>query len=141
MSKFCSNCGKELEENAKFCDSCGTKIEATEIVKEETPVEDNPIQEEVKVGEVANNEEGKTNGLAIASLVLSIVSMVNIFRTICGILGLIFGIVSFNKIKQTGEKGKGMAIAGIAVSATSLALELILIATGALIFNSLISLF
>ena len=27
MSKFCSNCGKELEDNALFCDSCGTKVQ------------------------------------------------------------------------------------------------------------------
>ena len=26
MSKFCSNCGKELAENSTFCPNCGTKI-------------------------------------------------------------------------------------------------------------------
>ena len=27
MSKYCSNCGKELEQGIKFCPNCGTSIE------------------------------------------------------------------------------------------------------------------
>ena len=26
MPKFCSNCGKEINENSKFCDNCGNQI-------------------------------------------------------------------------------------------------------------------
>ena len=33
--KYCTNCGKSLEENAKFCDGCGTEV-VTENTKEET---------------------------------------------------------------------------------------------------------
>lgn len=29
MSKFCSNCGKEIAENSAFCPSCGTPIGGT----------------------------------------------------------------------------------------------------------------
>ena len=29
MSKFCSNCGKELAENSTFCPNCGTQIGGT----------------------------------------------------------------------------------------------------------------
>ena len=29
MSKFCSNCGKEIAENSAFCPSCGTAIGGT----------------------------------------------------------------------------------------------------------------
>ena len=35
---FCSNCGKQLEENAKFCPACGTKTE-TSGETAEIPVE------------------------------------------------------------------------------------------------------
>jgi hypothetical protein len=51
----------------------------------------------------------RTNGLAVASLVLGIVWL-------CGvgsILALIFGCVALSRIKRTGEGGRGMAIAGI----------------------------
>lgn len=53
-----------------------------------------------------------TNGMAIASLVCSLLGW------ICGIgpiLGIIFGIIALGKIKQTGEGGRGLAIAGIAI--------------------------
>lgn len=55
-----------------------------------------------------------TNGMAIASLVSSLLGW------ICGIgpiLGIIFGILALNKIKQTGQGGRGLAIAGIAIGA------------------------
>jgi hypothetical protein len=55
-----------------------------------------------------------TNGMAIASLVCSLLGW------LCGIgpiLGIIFGILALNKIKQTGEGGRGLAIAGIAIGA------------------------
>ena len=29
MAKFCSNCGKEIDENASFCGGCGTPVEGT----------------------------------------------------------------------------------------------------------------
>ncbi|MGW0735141.1 DUF4190 domain-containing protein [Streptomyces sp. NPDC002851] len=50
------------------------------------------------------------NGLAITSLVLGL---------LCGLLaplGLIFGLVSLSQIKKRGERGKGMAIAGVVLS-------------------------
>lgn len=55
-----------------------------------------------------------TNGMAIASLVCSLLGW------LCGIgpiLGIIFGVLALNKIKQTGEGGRGLAIAGIAIGA------------------------
>lgn len=61
----------------------------------------------------------RTNALAIASFVAAIAG----FFT-CGlgnILGLIFGVVGLGQIKRTGEGGRGLAIAGIVVSALTLA--------------------
>ena len=55
-----------------------------------------------------------TNGMAIASLACSIVGVC------CGIgpiLGLIFGFIALNQIKQTGQDGRGIALAGIIVGA------------------------
>jgi hypothetical protein len=55
-----------------------------------------------------------TNSMAIASLVCSLLGW------LCGIgpiLGIIFGILALGKIKQTGEGGRGLAIAGIAIGA------------------------
>src|SRR5581483_9312415 len=60
---------------------------------------------------------GKTNGMAIGSLVASL------FGLVCGI-GSIIGIVALNQVKQSGEGGKGMAQAGIIVGAISLVISI-----------------
>jgi Domain of unknown function (DUF4190) len=53
-----------------------------------------------------------TNGMAIASLVCSL------FGWLCligPILGIVFGFVALGQIKQTGQGGRGMALAGIII--------------------------
>jgi hypothetical protein len=59
-----------------------------------------------------------TNGMAIASLVCSLFGWLCIIGPI---LGLIFGILALNQIKQTGQGGRGMAIAGIVIGALVIA--------------------
>jgi hypothetical protein len=69
-----------------------------------------------------------TNGLAIASMVLGIVWV----WWIGSILALIFGFVARKQIRARGQKGDGMAIAGIVlgcVGAATLILFIILAAT------------
>lgn len=71
-----------------------------------------------------------TNGLAIGSLVTSILGTIfGIPLTLlCWIgflvpvVGVILGVVSLNQIKTTGQSGRGMAIAGIVVGAVGLVL-------------------
>ena len=63
-------------------------------------------------GYAAGGMPGKTNGMAIASLVLSLLTLA------CGftwILGIIFGHVALSQIKRTGEGGRGMAVAGLVI--------------------------
>ncbi len=64
----------------------------------------------------------KTNGMAIGSLVASVVGVC------CGIgsiVGIILGFVAMNQIKQSGENGNGLAIAGIAVGVLSLLINVV----------------
>ncbi len=50
----------------------------------------------------------RTNGFAIASLVLGIIGG--------AVISAIFGFVALGKIKRTGDRGRGMAVAGIFLS-------------------------
>jgi len=64
-----------------------------------------------------------TNGLAIASLVLAIV-------TLCGvgsILGIVFGFVARRQIQASGgtQKGDGLALAGIIIGFATLAIMIV----------------
>jgi hypothetical protein len=63
----------------------------------------------------------KTNGLAIASLVCSILGFC---CGIGGVLGVIFGFVARGQIKRSGgsQKGSGLALAGIIVGFVFIAL-------------------
>ena len=56
----------------------------------------------------------RTSGLAIASLVTSLVSFL---LPITAPVGLVLGILALNGIKRDGTQGRGLAIGGIAVGA------------------------
>jgi len=73
-----------------------------------------------KVTPVVTNETPKTHGLAIASMILGILSLITslvyLYAVIAfAVLAIIFGAVAFSKINgaPTKYKGKGMAAAGI----------------------------
>jgi hypothetical protein len=52
--------------------------------------------------------------MAIASLLCSSIGWLCIIGPL---LGLIFGFLALNQIKQTGQRGRGLAIAGIIIGA------------------------
>lgn len=61
-------------------------------------------------GYPANPMQGSTNGFAIASLVLGIVGILLVLPSI---LALIFGYIARRQIRERGQSGAGMAVAGI----------------------------
>lgn len=56
---------------------------------------------------------GRTNGFAIASMVLGILWI----WWVGSLLALIFGIIALKQIEARGDEGKGMAIAGVVLGA------------------------
>jgi len=64
----------------------------------------------------------RTNGLAIASMILSIIGFLWILPLVGSLAGAIMGHISLGQIKRTGEGGRGMALAGIIVGWAGLAL-------------------
>jgi hypothetical protein len=71
----------------------------------------------------------RTNGLSIAAMVVSIVGAVGLcaygLGGIIGAVGAILGHVARRQIKRTGEKGGGMALAGVIVGWIATALFVI----------------
>ncbi|MFC9440294.1 DUF4190 domain-containing protein [Nocardia sp. NPDC057030] len=64
-----------------------------------------------------------TNGLAIGALISSLAGFVT-----CGlgsIVGIILGVISLNQIKQTGQEGKGMALAGVWIGVGAIVLAVL----------------
>jgi hypothetical protein len=62
------------------------------------------------------NDESKTNTLAIIALIMAFVFWP---------LGIILGIIALGKIKKSGEKGKGLAVAAIVIPIVLLGLLII----------------
>ena len=67
----------------------------------------------------------KTNGLAVASLVLSIVGFLWILPLVGSVAGAIMGHIALGQIKRTGEGGRGMALAGVIIGWAGVALLLL----------------
>jgi hypothetical protein len=67
-----------------------------------------------------------TNGFAIAALICGLVGLVS--YGLGGVLGIVFGIVGLRQIRQDGQAGRGLAIAGIVVGAVTLALGMAVVA-------------
>ena len=116
MSKVCSRCGETISNDSKFCKNCGEKIEEVKVKEEETvqTIEPTSTKQTVPV-----------NGLSITGFVFAMVSLIS-----CGLvspLGLVFSIIGLIKGDEEDRTGKGLAIAGIIVSAIMLVLFILTI--------------
>ena len=71
----------------------------------------------------------RTNGMSVASMVVSIVSAAGLccygFGGLLGIVGAILGHVARRQVKQRNESGEGMALAGIIVGWIAFGLGLV----------------
>jgi hypothetical protein len=66
--------------------------------------------------------QNKTNTLAIVSLVAACIGL---FCGIGSIVGIVLGFIARKQIRQTGENGDGIALAGIIVGGISLLLNIV----------------
>ena len=64
-----------------------------------------------------------TNGMAIASLVSALAGLLCMIGSV---LGVIFGIIALNQIKNTGQPGRGMALAGLIIGGITTAFAVVL---------------
>lgn len=133
----CQNCGSQLDEGATFCGNCGAAVEEkTEQVATPTEqaadVQQSVTEEEVIAvqGEIVQDtaqgmqsvvtEDKK--GVAIAGLVLGILSPLVWLIPLFGYPVTIVGIIMSAKGMKTS--GRGMAIAGMILSIIGLVLTL-----------------
>jgi len=74
-----------------------------------------------------NRTAGAYDGFAIAALGCGIAGMIGVAPIIGAVLGVIFGIVALQRIKETGARGHGLAVAGIVTGAVGLLFGLFLL--------------
>ena len=95
---FCNNCGSQIDDNAVVCPNCGV-------------VTNNYIAKNT-------NQNNETNVLAIVGFILSF---------FIAIAGLICSIIGYRKAAELNGKGKGLALAGILISAIWIGIVILLI--------------
>lgn len=88
--------------------------------------------------EMNNQAPAKKNGIAIAGMVVGIVSIFFNFYCITGVVGLVLSIIGLKKVKEVGS-GKPFAIAGLVCSIIGIVIgifAIIAIVTVASVVNS-----
>ncbi len=117
---FCPNCGAPANEAQVHCTKCGAGL---------APQTNRP-----------NGEHVPGFGMAIASLVLGIVSLVffclPVVAITCAIIGIALGGVSLVMAKKANGKGS-MAIAGIACSCVALGILIVIFVLAALLAGTM----
>jgi uncharacterized membrane protein YvbJ len=110
---YCNNCGGPNPDESSFCNKCGNRL--------------TPQQSIAQQPQATATSARKTNGLAIAALVLGIASFIPPLA-ICSIPAIILGAIALNQIKkEPAVEGKGMALAGIICGSIALFLWICLI--------------
>ncbi len=115
---FCSTCGTQGNAGT-FCTNCGSAI-ADSAPAATMSATAQPAPNSFAPAGTSNlnsNQNQKTNSFAIVALVVSLAGSLFFL----GWVGAIFGHISLSQIKRTGEKGRGMAIAGLVIGYAALA--------------------
>lgn len=126
MNIICEKCNKEISNKDKYCPFCGEKnamYEDQNIYQKQSTDKVNNTQNQTYVHSEQNTP---ISGIAIASLVLGILSLFISWFTffIPAILGIVFGCIGLNQCKQ-GKSGRGMAIGGLVTSIVSIVILII----------------
>ena len=101
MNKYCVKCGEVLETGAAFCSKCGAKTISSDIQSTTTPTV----------------ESTDSNGIAIAGFVCALLGV--------NVVGLILSIIGLSNAKKANGKNKGLALAGVIISAARMAFSFI----------------
>lgn len=141
---FCPNCGNHiLDANASFCPNCGAQLNSFTQGNDQSSAQQDSqqnSQQDFQQNSQQNSQQSwynqfnytppqqdctpcapsaNYNGLSIAGFSLSCAAILsNIFLFgLPGVVGLILSIVGLCQCNNRSEKGRGLAIAGIAIGA------------------------
>ncbi|MFT4052379.1 MAG: DUF4190 domain-containing protein [Microbacterium sp.] len=80
----------------------------------------------------------RTNGLAIASMVLSILGVIGVLPLVGSVAGTIMGHISLRQVVRSGEDGHAMALAGVIVGWVGIGMVLlaVIVIAGVLVFTT-----
>ena len=122
MREQCSACGGELRETDCICPTCGATLLRNPAVGIQSPSPQQPLyQQNMSYLPPYPVRQSPSQGMAIASLVMSILSWV-LCPIIFAAVGLIFGLIA-----RSNDRTNGMALAGIVVSIINIVIWVLII--------------
>ncbi|HWA66491.1 MAG TPA: DUF4190 domain-containing protein [Mycobacteriales bacterium] len=107
MENVCPQCGAGLAAGATVCSFCGTRVEPPAAA-------------------VTYAERPGLNGMAVASFALSLLWIVGLASAVA----IYTGYRARNQIKQTGERGSGLATAGLVIGTFGLITGILIVSLG-----------
>jgi type II secretory pathway pseudopilin PulG len=145
---FCFKCGASMPDDSKVCPQCAAPVQVTptppppQQANAPNPAStsawlnvppasaQNAPQYPPQAQPYQRYQPPKTDGGAVASLILGISSIALCLTVFTGIPAIILGHISFSKIKKSAGKlkGEGMALAGLILGYISLPFILIIAA-------------
>ena len=127
---FCKQCGKEMDENANFCANCGAKLEKEQPPMQEAQTQncvdvddvwETPAQEEVASADAVQTATPTQEEANMQTNDIALIGFVGAF--VDPILGCVFGAIGLSRAMKRKGKGKGFAIAALAIGAASFLLS------------------
>lgn len=123
--KYCSNCGKELSDDAVFCSGCGKAVEddsQSDAFSADFGFETNSNNG----ANTANNPAPNYVKPPVADSYSTLSILGFVFSFISSLVGLILSILALNDAKKTGsEKSKTFAKAGIIISSVCIGISVL----------------
>ncbi len=98
---YCINCRKEIKDGSSFCSECGAAQSTV------NPTETHPYKQQKRANVPYNT-------LCIIGIVLSAISL---FWPLIGIGGFILSRIGLKQVRESDERGRELAIAGMVVGA------------------------
>lgn len=110
---FCSNCGKEINNDVSFCPECGASQKAVTATSSNTGSYSTPVNQPVM-------QKAPYNTMCIVGLVISGISLLLNFWGLVGIAGTIVSVLGLTSCQQKNENGKALAVIGIIIGVFSI---------------------
>jgi hypothetical protein len=114
---FCTNCGQSVTPG-KYCSACGTLATPLRPASTHSPISPLPSASSTPQSpQYWAAPRPRVSGMAVASFVLALVGLFTV--GLSAVVGLVLGIVALHsiRIQRGGVRGKGLAVAGIVISA------------------------
>ena len=115
--QFCPECGKEVSDKATVCPTCGCPINNTSLPEPQTVTSTS-----VSTSPITKE---KMNGMALAGGITALCSLIIDLVGIVSIVAIVLSCVGLGEVNRTGQRGKGWAITGIVVGSIELLFKVV----------------